>query len=46
MVLVNTSIAYSRMGALDKAEKSLQKALKTSTENGAALFNRDFSRPS
>jgi tetratricopeptide (TPR) repeat protein len=39
MPMVNTSIAYARMGENDKAETSLQKALKQSPNNAAANFN-------
>lgn len=39
MVMVNASIAYSRMGEVAKAENSLQKALRTAPENAPALFN-------
>ncbi|MCU0587528.1 MAG: tetratricopeptide repeat protein [Syntrophobacteraceae bacterium] len=39
MVLVNGSIAYSRLGDLDRSEESLRKALRIAPENGAALFN-------
>jgi Flp pilus assembly protein TadD len=37
--MVNSSIAYARMGETDKAEKSLQQALKMSPDNAAANFN-------
>jgi tetratricopeptide (TPR) repeat protein len=36
---VNGSIAYSRLGDLDRSEESLRKALRIAPENGAALFN-------
>ncbi|MCK7481427.1 MAG: tetratricopeptide repeat protein [Candidatus Moduliflexus flocculans] len=37
--MVNTSMAYARMGENDKAEQSLQKALKLAPDNAAANFN-------
>jgi Flp pilus assembly protein TadD len=39
MAMVNSSIAYARMGENDKAEKSLQQALKMAPDNAAANFN-------
>ena len=39
MAIVNSSIAYARMGEKDKAEKSLQTALKMGPDNAAANFN-------
>ena len=39
MPMVNTSIAYARMGENDKAEEALQKALKQAPDNAAANFN-------
>ena len=39
MAMVNTSIAYAQMGENDKAEKSLQQALKLAPDNAAANFN-------
>jgi tetratricopeptide (TPR) repeat protein len=39
MAMVNSSIAYARMGENDKAEKYLQKALKQAPDNAAANFN-------
>jgi Flp pilus assembly protein TadD len=39
MPMVNTSIAYARMGENDKAERSLQKALEMVPDNAAANFN-------
>jgi tetratricopeptide (TPR) repeat protein len=39
MAMVNSSIAYARMGENDKAEKSLQAALKTAPDSAAANFN-------
>jgi len=39
MPMVNTAIAYARIGENDKAERSLQKALKQAPENAAANFN-------
>jgi superkiller protein 3 len=37
--MVNSSIAYAQMGENDKAEKSLQQALKIAPDNAAANFN-------
>jgi Flp pilus assembly protein TadD len=39
MAMVNSSIAYAQMGENDKAEKSLQQALKIAPDNAAANFN-------
>ena len=39
MPMVNTSIAYARMGKNDQAEKDLQKALNLAPDNAAANFN-------
>jgi tetratricopeptide (TPR) repeat protein len=39
MPMVNTSIAYARMGENDKAENALKKALKQAPDNAAANFN-------
>ena len=39
MAMVNSSIAYAQMGENDKAEKSLQEALKTAPDSAAANFN-------
>jgi tetratricopeptide (TPR) repeat protein len=39
MAMVNSSIAYARMGEIDMAEKYLQKALKQAPDNAAANFN-------
>jgi len=37
--MVNSSIAYAQMGENDKAERSLQEALKMAPDNAAANFN-------
>ena len=39
MPVVNSSIAYARMGETDKSEKALQQALKMAPDNAAANFN-------
>ncbi len=39
MPMVNTAIAYARMGENDKAERSLRKALDQSPDDAAANFN-------
>jgi Tfp pilus assembly protein PilF len=39
MALVNASITQSKLGENDKAEKSLERALKVAPDNGAANFN-------
>jgi tetratricopeptide (TPR) repeat protein len=39
MPMVNTSIAYARMGENEKAEESLKKVLELDPENAAANFN-------
>ncbi|MBE0598937.1 MAG: tetratricopeptide repeat protein, partial [Desulfuromonadales bacterium] len=37
--MVNTSLAYARMGENDRAEKALQRALQEAPDNAAANFN-------
>jgi Tfp pilus assembly protein PilF len=39
MVMVNTAMAYAKIGAHDQAEKSLVKAIKIAPDNAAAHFN-------
>jgi tetratricopeptide (TPR) repeat protein len=39
MAMVNTSIAYARMGERDRAEKVLRDALSQAPDNAAANFN-------
>ena len=39
MPMVNSSIAYARMGETENAEQSLQRALRTSPDSAAANFN-------